>query len=115
MKQPTNVSKVGQKRSRRRAVSPEAREKQLIALATDLAEQQLIDGTASAQVISHFLKLGSIREQVELEKTRSEIALLKSRKESLDREERIEELFTNALESFRLYSGQSLEGDEEDE
>lgn len=113
MKQSSKSPETGQKRTRRRAMSPEAREKQLIALATDLAEQQLLDGTASAQVISHFLKLGSMREQVELEKTRSEIALLKSRKESLDREERIEELFSNALESFRLYSGQQNEGEED--
>lgn len=52
---------------RRAASTPEAREQQLIALAVDLAEKQLIEGTASSQVISHFLKLGSIRAQIEKE------------------------------------------------
>ena len=45
----------------RPALSPEARENQLIDLAVNLAEQQLLDGTASSQVITHFLKLGHVQ------------------------------------------------------
>ena len=59
----------------RRALSPEAREQQLVAMATDLAEKQLRDGTASSQVITHYLKLGSTRERLEQELKMEEIKL----------------------------------------
>lgn len=102
-----------QKRTRRRALSPEAREQQLISLATDLAEQQLMDGTASAQVITHYLKLGSSKEKKALEKAEAEIALMKAKIESLQREERVEELFKSALDSFKVYSGQTVTAEDE--
>lgn len=102
-----------QKRTRRRALSPEAREQQLISLATDLAEQQLMDGTASAQVITHYLKLGSSKEKKDLEKAEAEIALMKAKIESLQREERVEELFKSALDSFKIYSGQTVTAEDE--
>jgi len=50
------------------AKTPEARENQLVAMAVDLAEQQLLDGTATSQVITHFLKLGSTKEKIEKRK-----------------------------------------------
>lgn len=103
----------GQKRTRRRASSPEAREQQMISLAIDLAEQQLMDGTASAQVITHYLKLGSSKEKKDLEKAEAEIALMKARIESLQREERVEELFKSALDSFKIYSGQTVTAEDE--
>ena len=70
----TTTSK--QRKKLRPALSPEARENQMIALAVDLAEQQLIDGTASAQVITHFLKLGTTKAELEKEKIRKETELL---------------------------------------
>ena len=45
----------------RPALTPEARENQMISLAVDLAEKQLMEGTASSQVITHYLKLGSTK------------------------------------------------------
>lgn len=102
-----------QKRTRRRALSPEAREQQLISLAMDVAEQQLMDGTASAQVITHYLKLGSSKEKKDLEKAEAEIALMKAKIESLQREERVEELFKSALDSFKVYSGQTVTAEDE--
>lgn len=102
-----------QKRTKRRALSPEAREQQMISLAIDLAEQQLMDGTASSQVITHYLKLGSSKERKDLEKAEAEIALMKARIASLEREERIEELFKSALDSFKVYSGQAVTAEDE--
>ena len=102
-----------QKRTRRRALSPEAREQQLISLATDLAEQQLMDGTASAQVITHYLKLGSSEEKKKLEKAEAEIKLMEAKIEALQRDERIEELFKSALDSFKVYSGQTVTAEDE--
>lgn len=101
-------------RSRRRpATTPEGRENQLIALATDLAEQQLRQGTASAQVISHFLKAGSMREQLEKERLANENELLKHKTEALASAARVEELYGKALDAMRSYSGQPAEQDDD--
>lgn len=86
------------------ATTPEGREKQLISLAVDLAERQLSDGTASATVITHYLKLATNREQLERQKLAYETELLKAKKESIDSQQRIEELYSNALNAMRSYS-----------
>lgn len=100
----------------RPGLTPESREEQLINLAVNLAEKQLIEGTASSQVLSHFLKLGSIKERKELEIIEYQKELLKAKTESLKSEKRIEELYSEALNSMRRYSGQEYEDeDEEDE
>lgn len=96
----------------RPALSPEARENQLVSLAVDLAEEQLRNGTASSQVITHYLKLGSSRERLEREKLEKENALLRAKTESLESAKRVEELYENALNAMRRYGGQ---GDYEDE
>lgn len=102
-----------QKRTRRRALSPEAREQQLISLAMDVAEEQLENRTASAQVITHYLKLATIKEQKEMQKTDAEIRLMEAKIEALQREERVEELFKSALDSFKVYSGQTVTAEDE--
>lgn len=91
----------------RPALTPEARENQMIALAIDLAEQQLRDGTASSQVISHYLKLGSTKSQLEKEKLANENELLKAKTETLESMRSSEELYKKALDAFRNYSGQT--------
>lgn len=90
----------------RPALSPEARESQLIALAVDLAEQQLRDGTASSQVITHFLKLGTAKTNLELEKLKMESELVRAKTESLQSAKRVEELYEDALNAMKNYSGQ---------
>lgn len=89
------------------AATPEARENQLIGRAVDLAEQQLIDGTASSQVITHFLKLGSTKEKLERELLEEQRKLLVAKTEALESAKRIEELYTNALSAMREYSGKA--------
>lgn len=96
------------------ATTPEAREKQLIDLAVSLAEKQILDGTASSQVITHFLKLGSMREKMEREKLAEENKLLKAKTEAMQSAKRVEELYENALNAMRSYSGQVREEDEYD-
>ena len=91
----------------RPATTPEARESQLVSLAYDVAEKQMRDGTASSQVISHFLKFGTAREALEQEKLRGENQLLHAKIESMASMQRIEELYANAIEAMRGYSGQS--------
>ena len=94
---------------KRPALSPEARENQMIALATDLAEQQLLNGTASSQVITHYLKLGSTKERIEKEILEKQQDLIEAKTENLKAAQRIEELYSNALEAMRRYSGQAYE------
>jgi len=104
------------RKSRRPATTPEQREHQVISQAIDLAEQQIRAGTASSQVITHFLKLGSSREQLEQERVRHENELLKVKRESLESAARVEELYTKAIESMRMYQGvdePTVEDDEE--
>ena len=93
------------KTKRRPAITPEARENQLISLATNLAEQQLMDGTASSQVITHYLKLGTAKSQLELEKLKRENALLRAKTESIESAKRVEELYSQAIDAIKLYSG----------
>lgn len=91
------------KRRSRPALSPEAREKQMIALAVDCAEEQLRNGTASAQVITHYLKLGTMKEQYENEKLKKELDLLTAKTEALQSQKRVEELYANALSAMKSY------------
>ena len=94
------------------ATSPEARENQLINMAVDLAEQQLRDGTASSQVITHFLKLGTMKEQLEREKLMKENELLRARTEALTAAKNQEELYQKAIKAMQHYSGYNEEYDE---
>lgn len=93
----------------RPAFTPEARENQLISLAVDLAEQQLRDGTASSQVITHFLKLGSSRERLEQEMLKKNQALVDAKRENLESSRVAEELYSNALAAMKTYSGNEEE------
>ncbi len=93
-------------RAIRPALTPEARENQMISLAVDLAERQLQEGTASSQVITHYLKLGSMRERLEREKLEEENKLLKARTAQIQSMKRVEELYEEAIKAMRNYSGQ---------
>lgn len=95
----------------RPALTPEARENQMISLAIDLAEQQLRDGTASSQVITHYLKLGSTKERIEKEILEKQKDLIQAKTENLQAQKRIEDLYTNALSAMRDYTGAKGEDD----
>lgn len=96
------------------ATTPEGREDQLIVMAIDLAEKQLAEGTASSQVISHFLKLGSTKERLEKEILQSQKELIQAKTENMKAAKRSEELYASALNAMRSYSGQEGDYDEED-
>ena len=98
---------------RRAAMSPEARENQLISEAVDLAEEQIINGTASSQVITHFLKLGSMKERLEREKLQNENELLKAKVKNLESAERSEEMYRKVINAMREYSGNDIDNDED--
>ena len=94
------------KRKRRPGMSVEARENQLISLAVDLAEKQLMEGTASSQVITHYLKLGSTKERIEKEILEQQKELIEAKTEALHSAKRMEELYANALSAMRNYRGE---------
>jgi len=105
-------SKVPEKYTRKKlrpALTPEAREQQLISLAVDLAEKQLMEGTASSQVITHYLKLGSTYENVKKELLQEQKKLASAKTKSLEEATRAEQIYQEALEAFRGYSGQDDE------
>lgn len=85
--------------------SPEARERRLASLAMDRAEQQLIDGTASSQVITHFLKLASRDYELQIEKLEEENKLLRAKTENLQSQKRTEEFYAKVLHAMGVYSG----------
>lgn len=103
------------RRLTRPASTPEAREQQLISLAMDEAERQMQEGTASAQVITHFLKAGSVREQMERGRLEREVELLEAKVQSLASARRVEELYSEALKAMRTYAGQDVEEFDEGE
>lgn len=88
------------------ATTPQARENQLISVAIDVAERQMRDGTASSQVITHFLKLASVRENLERDKLIAENKLLQARVENMASNERVEELYSEAIKAMRSYQGE---------
>lgn len=96
----------GSKTKMRPALTPEARENQMISLAMDLVEQRLLDGTASSQETTHFLKLANTKARLELEILERQKDLITAKTESLKSQKRSEELMQEALKAFRNYSGQ---------
>lgn len=89
--------------------SEEQLEKLCIGEATDMALEQLRNRTASSQVIVHFLKLGSLKEQAELEKTRNEIELLKAKKKSIESEEERTKKYQEVINAITSYLGKDSE------
>ena len=102
----------GSKRRVRPALTPEARENQLISMAVDLAEQQLIDGTASSQVITHYLKLGSMKNKYEMEKLKAENDLLRAKAKSIEDQADMKQIYTDAIDAMKRYSGHGDDFDE---
>lgn len=96
------------------ALTPEAREQRLIGLAMDQAERDLMEGKASSQVVTHFLKLGTTRAECELEELRSKNALLKAKTSQIEEAQRVGELIEDALRAFRGYSGEEIDDESEE-
>lgn len=93
-------------RKRPPATTPHVREQELIGMSIDLAEQQIRSGTASSQVITHFLKLGSSDTMLAQRKAEEEIEYLAAKREALSSAHRMEELIDEAITAMRSYAGQ---------
>lgn len=86
-------------------MSIKSREDGMIALALDLAERKLRDGTASPQVITHFLKLGTTEQKLAIEKLEKETELLRAKTEALKAQKSLEETYRNAIAAMKVYQG----------
>lgn len=100
-------SGVKEPKKRRKPLSDEARLNRLVSLAYDAAEEQLLNGTASASVITQILKMGSLKEQLEIEKLRSDTKLSHAKIERLESDQRMEEGYMEAIAAMKRYSGSS--------
>lgn len=111
-----STSSANQSRSIRPALTPEARENQLIALAIDLVEQRLLDGTASSQETTHFLKLASRKAKLEAERFELENELIKAKTQNLRDQADMKTLYADAIAAMRRYSGNGgYDEDDEDD
>src|SRR5690242_9548325 len=110
------VKKVEAPKTRRPpATTPEAREGQLVSLAVEMVEEQLRNRTASSQVLTHYLKIASPREQLERERLQQENEMLKTKIEQIASGARIEELYGEALNAMRSYKGDTIADDDYDD
>ena len=106
----------GSPRRGRPALTPEARENQMISLAVDLVEQRLLDGTASAQETTHYLKLATRKARLEAEILEKQAKLIDAKTEALESQRHMESIYLEALNAMRSYSGNALpRGDEGEE
>lgn len=112
VKSPSSTS--SNKAPMRPALTPEARENQLISLAIDLVEQRLIDGTASSQETTHFLKLASRKAKLEAERAELENELIKAKTQSIRDQADMKTLYQDAIKAMQRYSGHNSNEDEED-
>jgi hypothetical protein len=94
------------------ATTPELREQQMTALAYDLVEKRLRDGTATSQESTFFLRLGTEESKLQKEKLRKENILLEARTEQLSKNDRMESLFEDAIKAFKGYSGEEVPPDD---
>lgn len=92
-------------RKRKPALTPEARENQMISLAVNLAEQRMMDGTASSQLIIHYLKLATTKEKLEKELLEKQVELARAKTSQIESEQRTEELYAQAIEAMKRYGG----------
>ena len=106
MKKAKAASSSETSRKMRPALTPESEENQMISMAMNLAKQQLMDGTASSQVITHFLKLGSTKERIEKEILEKQKDLISAKTEAIQAQKRVDELYSEALNAMKRYSGQ---------
>lgn len=114
MKKASNTTSSTPSKKIRPALTPEAREDQMISLAMDLVQKRLIEGTASSQETTHFLKLATMKATLERERLELENELTKAKTESIRAQKRSDELFAEAIKAFKTYSGGGRAEEDED-
>lgn len=96
--------KKASKRTNKPSETPEGREKQLVNLAVNLAEKQLMDGTASPSVVTHFLKIASTRADIEKQKLEKELEYLRAKTAAIDKAAKDENIAQEAIAAMKSYA-----------
>ena len=104
---------MGETHRRPPARTPEEEENYMIGIAVKAAEKQILEGRASSQLLTHYLKLATVKERLEKEKLEAEVALIKAKKESLESQKQLEALYGDAIKAFAIYTGNETDDDEE--
>lgn len=112
MKQVPGAKSSGTSRKMRPALNPDAKENQMISLAMDLVEQRLIDGTATSQETTHFLKLATTKAKLEVEILEKQAELITAKTEAIHSAAKVEELYESAINALRRYGGHSNDVEE---
>lgn len=97
------------------ARTPEEQENYMIEIAMEAAEKKIKSGKASSQLLTHFLKKASVKETLEKEKLEAEVELLKAKKESLESQKLLQELYADAIKAFAIYTGHDEDDEESDD
>lgn len=87
------------------ARTPEAQENEMIALAMEAARKKIEDGSASSQIIVHFLQLGTEKARLEREKLRAESTLAMAKAEAMKSLQTSDQITEEALSAFKRYQG----------
>lgn len=104
---------MGETRKRPPARTPEEEENYMIGIAVKAAEDQILSGKASSQLLTHYLKLATAKERLEKQKLEAEVELIKAKKEYMDSQKQLDALYADAIKAFAEYSGNEVEDDEE--
>lgn len=87
--------------------TPEAREAYIVGLAEQEAARRIANGTASSQLLTHYLARGSERDKLERERLKQQNRLDEAKISKIESDERSEELYANAIAAMKRYSGNS--------
>lgn len=93
----------------------EGKESQLINLAMKLAEKKLRDGTASSQIITHFLGLATAKAQLEAEKLKADVKLSSAKVDKINSDRDMKNIYEQVIDAMKKYQGEMEDDDYEDE
>ena len=97
------------------ATSIKERQDQMISLAVDLAEEKLRNGTASSQIITHYLELATTKERLKEEMMEEQKKLITAKIGAVESHKEVEKLYSEALNAMREYSGNFGKGSDYDD
>ena len=95
------------------ALTDDAEEKQIVALARKVSLERLQNGTATAQEILYWLKAGSSEQRTEQEIKEEQKKLLVAKTKALSDAESSAKAYTDAVKAMQAYQGIDEDGDDD--
>lgn len=97
----------------RRARTDKSRTRRLVNLATDLVEERMRTGKATAAEIIHYLRLGSESSKLEEDLLRERTKMVKAKTKAIQTGEHIEALYADAKNAMTRYNYNHPEEDDD--